>query len=112
MPSSHSKTLPDGKLIDIYKLISILKDRQALAVPIKNIIVPSKSRRTGFSTKRFLSADDAFPLIVDEEMNIIDGRHRYFKLLEKNILRVNVKIATRKDIEECFVETESELTTL
>ncbi len=95
---THTKTMPDGTQVDIFKLHEILKERECFTMPISDIKKPSKSRRSGFSKKRSYEADTSFSLIIDENRFLIDGRHRYFKLLERGEKNVKVVIANEADI--------------
>lgn len=97
---SHTRTMPDGSVVDVFKLHKILKDRAPIKLPITDILKPNKSKRTGFSKKRSEHADIAFPLIIDRNNFLIDGRHRYFKLVDKQVTTIQAVVAEQKDIKK------------
>lgn len=106
---THSKTMLDGQIVDILKLYDLLKNRESVEIPLESIKSPSRSSRSGFSASRLKNSDTSFPLIIDENRFLIDGRHRFFKLLDTGVSIANVKIATAKDILAVAVKDESEL---
>lgn len=101
---SHTKTMPDGSIIDILKLNSLLNKRKAISVSIEKIKFPSKSKRSGYSDKRFREADISLPLIINKDGFLIDGRHRFFKILESKLKKFRVKVATDQDITKVVID--------
>lgn len=98
--STHTKTLPDGSKIDVLKLIELLKDREVEEVDLNSLDAPkNKERKTGFSEKRYREADISYPLIVDQNRSLLDGRHRYFKIRDGGGTFARVRTATPEDIE-------------
>jgi hypothetical protein len=102
--------MPDGSKVDILKLYDLLKDREVIQMPIEQIKSPSRSERSGFSQVRLKRSDVSFPLIIDENRFLVDGRHRFFKLLDAGETMVKVKFATAEDLATATVADESELT--
>lgn len=100
---SHTKTMPDGSEIDVFKLHKLLIDSESFAMPLSDIQKPSKSKRTGFSKIRSEKADISFPIIIDEQKFIIDGRHRYFKLLDRGQTNIKVIVANKSDIKRATI---------
>ena len=95
---THTKTMPDRRVIDIIKLNIFLEKRKVISIPIEKIKLPSRSKRTVFSDKRFREANISHPLIIDKDGFLIDGRHRFFKILDSKFKKVRVKVAT----DNCF----------
>lgn len=103
--------MPDGRKIDILKLHSLLADREVVTIPLENIKAPSNSKKSGFSKLRLQKSDTSFALIVDEAGFLIDGRHRFFKLLESGEKVANVKVASVQDIAAAEVQSDDQLMT-
>lgn len=81
---------------DIHALIERLKNR-----PISQINLPeiSRSRRHGFSQKRYDAADTSHPVIVDESGKLWDGRHRTAKAQDIGQETIGSVVASPQDIE-------------
>lgn len=105
MSSTHTKTMPCGHLLDINKLIEVIHSRDLvvpLLVEISSIKGLSKSRKLGFSKRRYEKADLRFPVIVDENLNLLDGRHRTLKAKDLGKQYVSALVASPDEIEECM----------
>ena len=77
--TSHTKTMPDGRKLDVLRLqqlVSRLKERQVSLDDIKGV---SRSARSGFSLDRYQNTDTSYPLILDPHHHLLDGRHRYLR---------------------------------
>lgn len=110
MSITHTKTLTNGDKIDIFKLIQLLKNRPVVTKSIDELPIPNKSKKTGFSQKRLKVADISFPIIIDKDNNIIDGRHRLAKLVKQGEEKIKVIIATDFDLKSCAIVSGSKLT--
>lgn len=95
--STHTKTMPGGEKLDIWKLVQALEGREPEEIRLEDI-APSRSRRHGFSPRRLEESDTAFPLIVDEKGRLLDGRHRALKLLEQGEETAQARRASGADI--------------
>jgi len=67
--------------------------------PIKSLLISSlkrynQSKRTGFSQKRFDKADLNYPVIVTNNGEVIDGRHRILKAIGKGLKYVKAVIVS------------------
>jgi hypothetical protein len=104
--TTHTKTLSDGKtILDILKLIEIVKDRQAEDINLEDIVGPSKKNKaTGFSEKRYLAADTSYPLILGPGNDLLDGRHRYFKLKDSGETKTKAHKVTQEDIDSVIID--------
>ncbi len=101
---THTKTFQDGTTIDIFKLIENLESRAPINIGISLIKGPSRSKKSGFSSKRYEKADTQYPLIINEENLLIDGRHRLYKLIDQGNKTASVIIATKSDLENVIVK--------
>lgn len=60
------------------------KNLKPIKLNINDITGADRSKRTGFSKKRYQNTDMNKPIIVDQFKNIIDGRHRTLKAKDQN----------------------------
>jgi hypothetical protein len=72
--------MPDGRVLDISRLICLVQGREPESIPFSQVRGVSRSSRTGFSKRRLERTDTAIPGIVDQTNRILDGRHRVLKL--------------------------------
>ena len=100
--SYHTKTMPDGRLLNVDKLLALVAHRRGVLKPLASLRGIKRSRQTGFSMKRYAKADLRFPIIADETGLVLDGRHRYFKALDAGISDSFVITASREEIEQCL----------
>lgn len=105
----HTKTLPNGHEIDILKLEELVKDRTVETIPAGDLSLSgaNRSKRTGYGPKRYEDADTSKPVLVDEDNNIIDGRHRYFKSVDEKQNSVDCIRVTGDDISKCYTGNDS-----
>lgn len=97
--TSHDATLPDGRKVDVLRLIEILTNRPTERRLIEDLSSPGKSTRSGFSRKRLELADVRHPLIITPGGRVIDGRHRFHKLKASGRHSVEVQIAEDEDLD-------------
>lgn len=92
--------------INIDKLINILKDRPNRQVGLQDLDLSSIDirKQSGFSEKRYTECNIDVPLIIDEKLYVIDGRHRILKGIFFNKKRFICKVATRLDILNCVIK--------
>lgn len=105
-PDSHTACLSGGRLLDVLALIERLRGRPARRLALASLGPGSLSRedRTGFSAERYVRADTAFPVIVDEGGTLIDGRHRLCKLCDLGAESAWAVVATAADIDACLID--------
>jgi len=78
--TTHDCTLKNGRRVNVLKLINhVKKNFKPVSLNINDIKEVYRSKRSGFSKKRYGTADSKFPIIVDENLTLIDGRHRTLK---------------------------------
>jgi hypothetical protein len=106
--STHTKTMPGGEQLDIWKLVQALEGRDTENIDLE-ALSPSRSRRSGFSPRRLEAADTEFPLVVDEEGMLLDGRHRALKLLAQGETQAPAHRATVEDVLAAMVGESGEL---
>jgi len=101
----HTATLPNGHSIDINKLEKIVSENEVVNKNISDLKLngANRSKSTGFGPKRYESADTKDPILVDVEGNVLNGRHRLFKLLDSGADQAGVIVVTEKDIQTCYV---------
>ncbi len=109
--TTHTKTLPTGETIDVFKLLLILQGRKARTWDITKVKQPSASKKDGFSAKRQSNVDLDQPIIVDEQGYVIDGRHRLLKLIASGSTQVRVVIATTEDLADSAYTDAQDLVT-
>jgi hypothetical protein len=106
MSDTHTKTMPDGRLLDILKLIELLAPKTKTMVETSIIKGVNKSRQTGFSSARYAAADLQFPVIIDGDRNLIDGRHRLLKAKNEGRICIWAYVASKEEIEECIIDVD------
>lgn len=99
----HTKTMPDGKLLDVEKLLVVIRRRKPHFRSVDRLHGYSRSKRTGFSKERYERADVKFPVIIDSTGLVLDGRHRLLKAKDAGIIEVPVIVATKEDIRKCLL---------
>lgn len=77
---AHHCPLTNGKTLNVFKLIVYCEEN----LPVRRVAIDKikevyRSKRSGFQMKRLLNADFSFPIIVLDDMVLIDGRHRVLK---------------------------------
>jgi hypothetical protein len=88
--TTHVKTMPNGDMIDVLGLANRFKNVRPESVPIGMVKGASRSKKSGFSTKRYEKANTKHPMLIDKDDFLIDGRHRYLKLADRGAKKVNV----------------------
>jgi len=93
--------------VDIDKLIQKSKgkeiqERTLVALDAENM---ARSRRSGFSRQRYLSANLAHPLLITENNIVLDGRHRLCKMFDQGIKKARVIVMSDKEIRQCEIKT-------
>jgi len=102
----HTKTLKNGHEVDIIKLIDLVGGRDTESIALERLSTngANRSKRTGFGSKRYEEADTTKPILVDENNDIIDGRHRYYKLLDSDADSINIIRVTDEDVAKCYTD--------
>ena len=102
----HTKTLKNGHEVDIVKLNDLVggRDTESIAPERLSTNGANRSKRTGFGSKRYEEADTTKPILVDEDNDIIDGRHRYYKLLDSDADSINIIRVTDEDVAKCYTD--------
>ncbi len=97
----HSHTYTDKSgTYDVLKLIKAVKNRQTEKIDISSLIGMSYSKKDGFSPKTKLPfVDVSYPILIDNDNKIIDGRHRVAKLIKEKISHVQAIRITSKDLD-------------
>ena len=102
----HTNTLSNGHQVDVIKLKKIADEKTSENVQITELKLngANRSRSTGFGSKRYENADTNIPVLVDSKNNIIDGRHRYFRLLDDGSETISVKRLSNNEIASCYTD--------
>lgn len=101
----HTKTLPDGTTLNIDKLLTLLllSGRLRVLRAISEIKPVSASPESGYTEERYVQADYNFPVLIDEDGFVLDGRHRLLKAIDEGKTKQTTLTATREEIELCLV---------
>lgn len=102
--TTHTKTLADGRVIDVLNLIKITKSRTPKRIATSSLKAPTRSKRSGFSDKKYKASDIRFPLLVTSVGEIVDGRHRYFKAIEHGVRTILAVVASEEDIKRSQIK--------
>lgn len=76
----HTRTQPDGRMLNVHRLFDLVKGRTPSKVSLADLS-PSRSERSGFNPDKLRDADTSFPIMLDPDRNIVDGRHRVLKMM-------------------------------
>lgn len=82
--STHTR---DTGTYDVDSLIKLLQASPTESVPLSDVGPVNRSKKTGFSTKRYDAADTQYPLILDQANKLVDGRHRAAKLQDTGLVQ-------------------------
>lgn len=103
--AEHTLTLPDGRVVDVHRLIALVAGREPERLPLAGFRV-NRSSNTGFSRKRYAEADTSFPGVVDESgSRILDGKHRVARLRDAGETHGLFYRATDADLEKAAADT-------
>lgn len=103
--TTHTKSLADGTKLDILKLIELVGQRTPTNINLNELDAPKKKNpATGFSKKRYSNADVNYPLIAGPGNFLLDGRHRYFKLLDNGINQAKVHLVSTQDMDKVKIK--------
>lgn len=101
---SHTKTMPDGSTVDIFKLHELVLAAGLIAETRPTTKMASKcsrSRRSGFSKERYDAAQMSWPLMVRESDDLLmDGRHRLAKAIDRKLSYVYVVVVPDEMVEQ------------
>ena len=103
---SHTKTLPDGRKVDILKLIKATNTHPIKQVSLTDISGASNSRKSGFSKSRYEKTDTQYPLLITKDKFLLDGRHRYFKLKNNGETTAPARIVNSRLLNEAATRVE------
>jgi hypothetical protein len=106
---AHVVTLDDGSLIDVDRLIVLARDKEARLVwrTLKELEghKVNRSPESGFSEERYQGTDTKWPLLVDPEGRVLDGRHRLARWVDEGAERAPVIVMRWDEIEACKVQS-------
>lgn len=100
--TAYHPKLGRNVLIDADVLTGIVGHRKGRLMPLDKLRARGKGTE-GYSSERQRLADITKPLIIDSQSNVIDGRHRHLKLVEKGRFNARVVRATAKEIEKAAI---------
>jgi DNA ligase D-like protein (predicted 3'-phosphoesterase) len=100
--STHTHTDPTGRTMDVHRLIALVAGRPTERLPLAEINI-NRSRKTGFSPRRYAATDPTFPGILDEEGQLLDGRHRIARLRDAGESHGVFRRATAADLDAVTV---------
>jgi DNA polymerase Ligase (LigD)/Helicase conserved C-terminal domain/SNF2-related domain len=96
-------TLPDGRVLDIGKLIDKSKGRRVESIPIDDVPKPSRSEASGYSKARQAKVDMSKPVIVGTDGTLYDGRHRLFRHIDENKTHIRAVRVSDADIDDVTI---------
>ncbi len=97
--STHTTTT-GGDTYDVEALIELVKIRESRKIDIKDLPKPNRSRNTGFQQGRYEDSKLKYPLLYNEKTDeVIDGRHRLAKAIDKGRKTLRYIPVSSKDME-------------
>lgn len=106
--TTHTKTMPDGRIVDVMALLELLQGSQVEHIPLTDLKGPSRSSRSGFSQKRYDAVDTSQPGVVDKDNNVVDARHRYFRNLDAGATTMPMYRASPEHLEAAMLPQDDE----
>ena len=101
----ETKITSDGQELDVTRLNKLVGGRASEKVSLEDIKTDgNRSKSTGFGSKRYENADTSKPILVDTDNNILDGRHRYYKLLDNGRKTTKVIRVSEEDIASAYTD--------
>lgn len=96
----------DPNNLDTYnvdKLNKMIKGRKPTLTPIKELHGFDRSKKSGFSKKRYETADPSYPILVGPDGVVVDGRHRTLKAMDQGEEHILAHHLTPKDLKAALV---------
>jgi hypothetical protein len=97
MATTHEKVM-DGITIDVKSLVKAVKRRKAKPVEIDSLKGVSRSRKTGFSQKRYDEVNINKPILILPDGRVVDGRHRTLKSQDQGKSKIKAITVTKEDL--------------
>ena len=86
---------------DVLHLFELVKGREFHLLEL-SVLKVSRSKRSGFSKKKYRGVDLKYPVLVHEG-RVVDGRHRVCRLQDCKAKFVRVIFLTDKDMEKARI---------
>jgi hypothetical protein len=102
--TTHTKVMKDGRNIDILALNDRLKKQKSVHTKLSDIPRPDRSKRTGYSKKRYDKVDTKKPVIIGPDGSLVDGRHRYHRANDEGRKKIPAVRATDDDLNASMVK--------
>lgn len=107
--STHVKTVIDRNgLVDVYRLMQLVNGRPVEYEQMSEAPTISRSSRDGFSRKRYEEADPSVPVMLDETMDLVDGRHRLARLEDAYAGQFPFVRVTKEDLRKATIDSEDQ----
>jgi hypothetical protein len=90
----HTRTL-GSVTYDVFKLFDIASQKEPVMIDLPKA---NRQKRTGFSKIRYENADLSFPIIVNEDGVILDGRHRVAKSIDSGAKNIKAVVLSNEEI--------------
>ena len=102
----ETSTDSNGQVLDVTRLNELVSGRASEKVTLEDLKIDglNRSKATGFGSKRYADADTTKPILVDSNNNVVDGRHRYFKLLDSGRKTTKVIRVSDSDIASSYAD--------
>lgn len=86
MTEKHTKTMPDGVVIDVCKLWALTTELVPAPVLVSSMVKHvTRSKRSGFRVRRYKGTDMGRPIMVGMDGILLDGRHRLCRAIDEGI---------------------------
>lgn len=86
------------KLVSVPKILDIVRGRKPFQMAISDIKGGTRTS-PGYSDERYLNTNTDYPIILDVENGLVDGRHRKLKLIDRGAKTCWVIKLTPTDIQ-------------
>jgi DNA-directed RNA polymerase beta subunit len=102
----ETSTDAGGQVLDVTRLNELVSNRASEKISLEELTTDglNRSKATGFGSRRYEDADTTKPILIDSNNNIVDGRHRYFKLLDNGRKTTKVIRVSDSDIASSYAD--------
>lgn len=87
---------------DVRKMIELSRDLPVKRMRLKSFKIP-RTRKTGFSKRRYEQTDTKYPVLVDSDHLVLDGRHRLAKMQDHGRRTCLVRVVPYEVIAKCLL---------
>ena len=93
-------------LIDVFMLINEVKNNIRVKVSIGDLMEVPRTEKSGFCLGRLEAANLFYPIIINNNGIVLDGRHRLIKAMDYGHFEITAIVAEDSQIKKCIISKE------